>query len=198
MMKVLKSRSRMGSTSMVLPIEGKNKKSDFFLSLKCFVYFGWFVGIFPVNFDRNLQKFKFKLCSLTSLFSIVRSVLLLLLLSVPFFVRPSLEELMESRTNITKTTSTNGSAIWNKMDEVTATMNFATFILNWFGWFFPFVFGHYMAKPFSKITELDVEEDSGTFEEKKMSFKIVSLVFKYFLLFFCFWTLYGKTFQQDY
>ena len=58
------------------PLKGSN---NFYLPLKCFLYFGWTVGIFPINFDRNLTTFKYKIFSFSTLFSFLRLIFFYLL-----------------------------------------------------------------------------------------------------------------------
>ena len=58
------------------PLKDSN---NFYLPLKYFLYFGWTVGIFPINFDRNLTTFKYKIFSFSTLFSFLRLIFFYLL-----------------------------------------------------------------------------------------------------------------------
>ena len=52
----------------------KNEPTSFFKPVKVWVYIGWIIGIFPVNFDKHLMHFRFKFLSLTTLFALIRLV----------------------------------------------------------------------------------------------------------------------------
>ena len=60
-----------------MKVGGINRSTDrasFYDStfIKIWLYIAWFFGIFPINFDKKLMHFKFKLLSLNALFSQLR------------------------------------------------------------------------------------------------------------------------------
>ena len=167
MMKVLKSRNSAGSRSMVLPVEKQCKHKNFFVPLKKFLYFGWFVGFFPINFDKTLQKFQFKICSLTTFFSILRAVILLTFLTMSVCFTP--DETTESNTS--NSTEASDETRSFKFDSVTTTMNFVTRYLNLATLVIPFVFGSCMASPFEKLSEITAEEDFDTLPHNSLKKK---------------------------
>ena len=146
--------------------------------MKIFFYLGWFVGIFPVNFDRNFKLFRFKLCSLTSFFSLVRSSILLGILVAPVFVIPDEGNSYNARNSTNETNTFFVDDVSNIMDIVRSLLYSAVFIL-------PFSFGHVMANPFSKLVHLYSLDDADTFGGKRFYLKTVFLMSTHFFLFIC-------------
>ena len=60
-------------------------RSSVMAPIKYFIYVGWLIGVFPINFDKQLKKFQFRCCSLTTVFSILRLILFNALISFPYY-----------------------------------------------------------------------------------------------------------------
>ena len=165
---------------MVLPKEMEKKKDCYFSSLRLFLYSGWFWGMFPVNFDRNLKSFHFKLFSLTSFFSLVRIILLLFALFLPLFFLPN--ENKATSTNLTS--MANESAVF-ELDPVSEfTFRFTGFC-SFLSFIFPFVLGGPVATLLYKMTDIENDDEAVTFSESKLEWKTACLFFTYSILLFC-------------
>ena len=51
--------------------------ASLFKPIKVWIYFGWILGIFPVNFDKNLLQFRLKFFSFTTIFALIRLLLVM-------------------------------------------------------------------------------------------------------------------------
>ena len=60
--------------------------NNYFLDLKYFLYLTWFIGILPVSFDWNITYFKFRLCSFSTLFSLLRFIIFILIPWIPIWI----------------------------------------------------------------------------------------------------------------
>ena len=95
------------------------------MPLKIMFNVGWFFGIFPLNFDKNLTKFTFKVWSLSTLFALLRLLVLFGMFIFPIWIPDELimnSSLLENKDN--KSTFENESASAPKgMGTSTATEN---------------------------------------------------------------------------
>ena len=60
--------------------------NHYFLDLKYFLHLTWFIGILPVSFDWNITYFKFRLCSFSTLFSLLRFIIFILIPWIPIWI----------------------------------------------------------------------------------------------------------------
>ena len=88
-------------------VEAENKELSFFAPLKCFLTFGWILGVFPINFDRGLHVFQFKILRLSTLFAFVRFLLVICVVFWPILIPDELLRFHEDNNNANK--SENGS-----------------------------------------------------------------------------------------
>ena len=60
--------------------------NNYFSDLKYFLHLTWFIGILPVSFDWNITYFKFRLCSFSTLFSLLRFIIFILIPWIPIWI----------------------------------------------------------------------------------------------------------------
>ena len=60
--------------------------NNYFSDLKYFLHLSWFIGILPVSFDWNITYFKFRLCSFSTLFSLLRFIIFILIPWIPIWI----------------------------------------------------------------------------------------------------------------
>ena len=60
--------------------------NNYFLDLKYFLHLTWFIGILPVSFDWNITYFRFRLCSFSTLFSLLRFIIFILIPWIPIWI----------------------------------------------------------------------------------------------------------------
>ena len=133
----------------------KNVKNTF-KSMKFFLKVGFFIGFFPLNYDRNLQTFKFRLFSRTSFFSLLRMTLILFLLSLPLLVFKN-EEHDQINNAIDRE---NRTTIADEVRDALSINDLTGGIENIINLFFPilpFILGCSVAEPFTNIACIEQE-----------------------------------------
>ena len=81
--------------------------TSFFAStpMKIWLYIGWFLGIFPMKFDKSLMQFEFKMMSFTTGFAWFRLFLICVGPLLPGFVLQIINEVEIYNQNVTNTTN---------------------------------------------------------------------------------------------
>ena len=163
----------------------KNVKNTF-KSMKFFLKVGFFIGFFPLNYDRNLQTFKFRLFSRTSFFSLLRMTLILFLLSLPLLVFKN-EEHDQINNAIDRE---NRTTIADEVRDALSINDLTGGIENIINLFFPilpFILGCSVAEPFTNIACIEQECKIPLVKAKKMCSKMhLGLGIYIFLFFFLF------------
>ena len=142
-----------------IQVQARLRKRKIKWPMRIHLYFGWFIGIFPLNFSRNFDNFKFKLFSITSLMALMRTFILSTLLITPVFLfRP---ENNVAYGNKKANASYQGSLI--KQDDVSVVMYYITRFLDFAFFTLPFFFAYFMGENFGElINNADSEEDTGS------------------------------------
>ena len=78
---------------------GADITNSFFAPMKTWLNIGWFIGIFPVSYDKNLSQFRFKFNSFWTYFALFRLMVLVMCLLLPGFVMNEIEK--SERQNMT-------------------------------------------------------------------------------------------------
>ena len=78
---------------------GADITNSFFAPIKTWLNIGWFIGIFPVSYDKNLSQFRFKFNSFWTYFALFRLMVLVMCLLLPGFVMNEIEK--SERQNMT-------------------------------------------------------------------------------------------------
>ena len=100
-------------------IDYDDKGKSFYAPLKCLIYFGWTLGIFPFSFDRSLSCFRCRICSISTLFAIIRIMILPCLLLIPSLIPTNSSASPESKTNVTvNLEATSPNITQNQTDNV--------------------------------------------------------------------------------
>ena len=66
-------------------INAQDEKPGLFYPIKWFIYVGWLLGIFPMHFSNKFKTFRYRPCSLSTLFAILRTGIFFFILLCPFW-----------------------------------------------------------------------------------------------------------------
>ena len=107
-------------------LSGDNSVTSFFASMKIWLYTGWFIGIFPMSFDKSLLSFKYKFLSFTTFFAFCRLFLIGIGPLVPGLVFTILEDIEDCKENIQKNKTCN----FGNVSTVSGPNNWPMYQLN--------------------------------------------------------------------
>ena len=102
-------------------LSGDNVVTSFFASMKIWLYVGWFIGIFPMRYDKTLLSFKYKFLSFTTFFAFCRLFLIGFGPLVPGLVFTILEDIEDCKENIQKNKTCNFGNVSRPMYQLNIT-----------------------------------------------------------------------------